>query len=164
MGLTAVAAAWFLIAAAPIGFFVAFSDLARMKIPNFAVYALVLSYAVLGLIALPFEVYLLNWLHLVVVLIAGFLLNMAGAMGAGDAKFMAAAAPMIAFSDLRLVMLIFVAALFAGYTTHRIAKHSPLRRAVPNWESWMSGKRFPMGFPLAMTLVGYLIWVILMRG
>lgn len=156
MALSASAAAWFLLAAVPIGLFVSYSDLSRMKIPNAAVYALVLSYAVLGLIALPIETYLWNWSHLVVALVAGMALNAAGAMGAGDAKFIAAAAPFVMVGDLHLLLFLFAACLVAGYVTHRLAKHSSLRALVPHWDSWSAGKRFPMGFPLAMTLIFYL--------
>lgn len=163
MGLTASAAELFLFAAVPIGFFVAFSDLARMKIPNVAVYALVGCYAVLGLFVLPFETYLWHWTHLVVILVLGFFLNLSGVMGAGDAKFCAAAAPMCATADVRLIMSIFAAALLAGFVSHRLAKYTPIRRAVPHWESWDAGKRFPMGYPLAMTLVAYLGLVAYMR-
>lgn len=157
------AALIFLLAAVPIGIFVAFSDLARMKIPNVAVGALVLSYAVLGLIALPLTDYLWHWTHLFVVLAIGIAMNAAGLVGAGDAKFAAAAAPFIALSDLRAVLILFSACLLAGYVTHRAARMSPLRQWVPHWESWHTGKRFPMGFPLAMTLVFYLVLVALNR-
>lgn len=163
MGLTAWAAGWFLLAAVPISVFVAFSDMARMKIPNLAVYALVAGYAVVGLVALPFEQYLWHWTHLVVVLVAGILLNAGGVIGAGDAKFAAAAAPMIAPGDVRLLIPVFAAALIGGFATHRIAKHSPLHRMVPHWESWRTGARFPMGFPLGMTLVFYLGIVLVTR-
>lgn len=159
MGLTATAAAWFLIAAVPISFFVAFSDLSRMKIPNVAVGALVASYGVLGLIALPFSEYLWHWTHLVVALVIGIVLNAARAIGAGDAKFIAAAAPMVATADLVLLIPLFAACLIAGYMTHRLAMYSPLRRMTPGWESWTAGRRFPMGFPLGMTLVFYLLLV-----
>jgi prepilin peptidase CpaA len=163
MGLTAYAAGWFLIAAAPIGFFVAYSDLSRMKIPNIAVSALVISYAVFGLFTLPFDVYVWGYAHLLIALIAGIFLNAAGAMGAGDAKFIAAAAPMIALDDLRLIIVLFAACLLSGYVSHRIAKYTPIRRAVPHWESWEAGHRFPMGYPLAMTLIFYLVIVIMIR-
>ncbi|MBQ1202883.1 MAG: prepilin peptidase [Loktanella sp.] len=156
MGLTSTAALWFLPAVIPIAIYVAWSDLQRMKIPNVAVGALVVVFAVIGLIALPFPDYLWRWSHLGIVLLVGIILNAGGVMGAGDAKFMAAAAPFIAVADLQLVMALFAASLLAGYATHRIAKHSPLRRMVPHWESWTSGRRFPMGFPLATTLVLYL--------
>lgn len=164
MGLTAYAAGWFLVAAFPISVFVAWNDMRVMKIPNLAVYALVASYAVLGLIALPFGQYLWHWTHLPIVLIAGIVLNMIGAMGAGDAKFIAGASPMIATADLRLLIAILAATVLAGYVTHRIAKYSKIRDMVPEWESWdQDKKRFPMGFPLGMTLVFYLIAVIILR-
>lgn len=161
MTLPALAAGLFLVAALPIGFYVAFSDLSRMKIPNVANYALVAAYAVFGLIALPFMDYLWQWTHLIVVLLIGILLNAAGVMGAGDAKFMAAAAPMIPLADAPRLIPIAIVCLLAGYATHRIAKYTPIRQLVPTWESWQSGKRFPMGFPLAMMLVTFLFLALL---
>ena len=163
MGLTAYAAFWFLPAVIPIAIYVAWSDLKRMKIPNVAVVTLVISFAILGLIALPFSQYLWHWSHLVIILLLGIVLNAAGVMGAGDAKFMAGAAPFVAVADLQLILALFAACLLAGFATHRIVKHSPLRALVPDWQSWSSGKRFPMGFPLAMTLVFYLLLVAIYR-
>lgn len=162
-GLTSWAAAWFLLAAVPISGFVIFSDLSRMKIPNVAVGAMVAAYAVLGLIALPFEQYLWHWTHLPVLLIVGIILNAAGAMGAGDAKFIAAAGPFIATADVKLMIPLFSACLLAGFFAHRLARMTPIRTAVPHWESWAAGKRFPMGFPLGMTLVFYLLIVLFTR-
>lgn len=155
MELPPLAAAVFLLAAAPICAFVIFSDLSRMKIPNLANGALVLAYAVLGLFVLEFDQYLWHWSHLVVLLIIGIILNAGGAMGAGDAKFIAAAGPYIATADIRLMIVLFSACLLGGFVAHRLAKRTPLRKAVPHWVSWTSN-RFPMGFPLGMTLVGYL--------
>ena len=129
----------------------------EMKIPNVAVMALVLGFAVLGLCAFGFLQYLWQWSHLVVVLIFGFVLNAAGVMGAGDAKFAAAAAPFVALGDWQLIMWVFAACIFTGFVTHRIAKYSPLRRLVPHWESWNSSRRFPMALPLGMILVFYLL-------
>lgn len=157
MVLTAYAAWWFLPAVLPIAIYVAWSDLQRMKIPNVAVYALVGSFAILGLIALPFTQYLWHWTHLVVMLVIGIVLNAARLMGAGDAKFIAGAAPFVALADLRLVIVLFSACLLAGYVTHRLVRMSPLRQMAPDWQSWTSGRQFPMGFPLSMTLVIYLI-------
>jgi prepilin peptidase CpaA len=162
-GLTAWAAGWFLLAAVPISGFVIFSDLSRMKIPNIAVGALIAAYAVLGLIALPFDQYLWHWTHLPVLLIVGIILNAAGAMGAGDAKFIAAAGPYIATADIKLMIPLFSACLLAGFFAHRLARMTPIRTAVPHWESWTTGKRFPMGFPLGMTLVIYLAIVLILR-
>ncbi|WP_296423613.1 prepilin peptidase [Yoonia sp.] len=163
MGLTAQAAFWFLPAVIPIAIYVSWSDMSAMKIPNKAVYALVISYAVLGLIALPVQTYLWQWSHLIVMLVVGILLNAARVMGAGDAKFIAAAAPMFALSDLRFVLILFAACLLGGFATHRLARYTPLHKAVPDWDSWKTGKRFPMGFPLSMTLVFYLVLVAVYR-
>lgn len=163
MGLTATAAYWFLPAVIPIAVYVAWSDMHRMKIPNVAVYALVISFAVLGLIALPFTQYMWHWTHLVVVLLVGFVLNALRLLGAGDAKFMAGAAPFMATDDLPLILPLFAACLMAGLVTHRLARMSPLRAMVPHWESWSTGRRYPMGFPLSMTLVFYLALVAVYR-
>lgn len=127
-----------------------------MKIPNVAVGALLAGFAILGLLAFDFTQYLWQWSHFAVVLVVGIILNAAGVFGAGDAKFAAAAAPFIMIGDLNALAWIFSVCVVAGFVTHRIAKHSPLRNLVPSWESWTSGRRFPMGLPLGMTLVTYL--------
>ncbi|WP_322894773.1 MULTISPECIES: A24 family peptidase [unclassified Yoonia] len=163
MVLTAYAAWWFLPAVLPIAIYVAWSDMQRMKIPNVAVYALVGSFAILGLIALPFPQYLWHWTHLIIMLLIGIALNAARVMGAGDAKFIAGAAPFVALGDLRLVIALLSACLLAGYVTHRLVRMSPLRRMVPDWESWTSGRKFPMGFPLSMTILFYLLLVAVYR-
>lgn len=164
MELTAYAAFWFLPAVIPIAIYVSWSDMSTMKIPNKAVMALVIAYAVLGLFALPFQTYLWQWTHLVVALVAGIVLNAARVMGAGDAKFIAGAAPMLGLGDLRLIVLLFASCLLAGFAVHRIAKYTGLRKFVPTWQSWDSGKRFPMGFPLSMTLLFYLMLVAFFRS
>jgi prepilin peptidase CpaA len=158
---TAAQAAWLLIAALPVSLYVAWSDMSMMKIPNRAVYVLVAGFAVLGLVALPIEDWLWRWLHLVVVLGIGMLLNLLRLIGAGDAKFAAAAAPYIALSDWRALILIYAGCFLAAYVTHRIAKHSPIRRLVPHWDSWTAGKRFPMGLALGAALVAYLVLALL---
>ena len=157
MDLTTTQAAWFLPLVAPICVYVAYSDLKGMIIPNKAVIALVAVFAVVGLIALPLDEWAWRWVHLVVLLIIGMLVNAVGLMGAGDAKFIAGAAPFIARPDAPLAMYILAACILSGVILHRIAKHSPLRKLAPEWKSWTTGKRFPMGFPLGMALIGYLI-------
>jgi prepilin peptidase CpaA len=110
---------------------------------------------------LPFAEYAWRWTHLVVVLVIGIALNAGRLLGAGDAKFAAAAAPFVALADVGRMMMLLGACLLAGYVTHRIAKYSPLRRLVPDWDSWTAGKRFPMGYPLATALAIYLAWPLL---
>lgn len=150
-------ALWFLPFVLPICLWVMWSDLKAMRIPNTAVLALVGVFAVFGLFAMPFADYPWRLLTLLVVLVITFLANMVGLMGAGDSKFIAAAAPFIDPSDAGAVAFIFAANLLACFATHRIAKNTSLRQMAPDWDSWDRGRKFPMGFALGGTLIIYLI-------
>lgn len=157
MAISATAALWFLPFVLPICLYVAFTDMKQMRITNQAVLVLTAIFVMLGLFLLPFETYLWRLLSLVIVLVIGIVLNAAGVMGAGDAKFAAAAAPFIAMGDLRLLMMLFMATLLAAAATHRGVKYTPLRRLAPDWQSWKETKKFPLGLALGTTLGLYLI-------
>ncbi len=160
MDLTTAQALWFLPPVLPICIYVMWSDLARMKIPNIATDTLLIVFVIVGLLALPFDAYLWRWLHFGVVLALGIAFNAAGAMGAGDAKFCASAAPFVAFGDLTIILMLVSAAALAGVVSHKIAKRTAIRRLVPNWESWApaaGNRKFPMGYPLAGGLLAYLV-------
>lgn len=146
----------FLPFAVVIGLYVAWRDLSSMKIPNVSVYALFAVFVILGPFVMPIETYGLRWVQALVMLAIGMLLNAGGAMGAGDSKFIAAAAPFVAAQDAVFILFLFSGALLAAFAAHRLARISPLRRLVPDWLSWQTGRRFPMGFPLAATLIYYL--------
>ncbi len=156
MLLPASAALWFLPFVVPIAIWVAWSDLATMKIPNKAVLALMAVFAVVGLIALDFNTWAWQWTHFVVILVVGFLMTITGVMGAGDAKFAAAAAPFVMREDGFNLIVIFGICCLVGFISHRLARLSPIRKMVPHWESWERTRDFPMGYPLAATLVIYL--------
>lgn len=141
----------------PLCFYVAFTDMREMRITNQAVIVLGALFVVLGLFALPFDSYLWRLAQLAIVLVVGVILNAAGAIGAGDAKFAAAAAPYVALGDLRMLLVILMANLLAAVATHRLAKYTPLRRLAPHWLSWDKGWDFPMGLSLGGTLGIYLI-------
>ena len=164
MAISATAALWFLPFVLPICLYVAFTDMKQMRITNQAVLVLTAIFVLLGLFLLPFDTYLWRLLSLVVVLVVGIVLNAAGVMGAGDAKFAAAAAPYIAWGDLRLLMVLFMATLLAAAATHRGVKYTPLRRLAPDWQSWQETKKFPMGLALGTTLGLYLILGALFGG
>lgn len=156
LDLTQAEALWFLPFVLPVCLWVVWSDLSSMRIPNASVLVLAGLFAVLGLFVLPLDAYGWRLAQLGIVLVAGFVANMAGLMGAGDSKFLAAAAPFVAPGDSSVILFIFAANLLAAFCTHRIAKHTPLRRLAPGWESWSRGRKFPMGFALGSTLVIYL--------
>ena len=149
-------ALWFIPFVLPIVIWVAWSDMARMKIPNKAVIALLIVFAVVGLIALPFTEYLWRWAHFAVVLAIGFILNMVRLVGAGDAKFAAAMAPFIALADAYAFIFLLGAVVIASFILHRAMRASPIRQRVQDWESW-TRRDFPMGMALAPALLFYLI-------
>ena len=155
--ITSSEAWWFLPFVLPICLWVVWSDLSLMLIRNKAVLALAAVFLVIGLIALPIAEYPWRVATMVIVLFIGIVINAAGLVGAGDAKFVAAASPFIDPGDALAVCLIFAANLLAAFAAHRIAKHTPLRALAPDWESWSRGHKFPMGFSLGSTLVIYLI-------
>ena len=157
MQITALSALWFAPFVLPICLWVAHSDMRVMRIPNLAVGALLLVFLVVGALVLPLPEYLWRWSHFLLILIVGMVLNAAGAIGAGDAKFAAAAAPYIALGDLRLLFALFAANIVAAYATHSIARHTPLRRLAPDWVSFNRGWDFPMGLSLGATLAIYLL-------
>lgn len=149
-------ALWFFVVMAPVCLFVVYSDLKYMKIPNWTVLLMVVVFSVLGLMFLPASDLLWRYAHLGVVLVIGFLLSSAGVLGAGDAKFAAAAAPFVALSDVGTVLVLLA---FMGPTAlilHRMAGRFGLKDALPDWQSWQRTRDFPFGFPLAATLMLYL--------
>ena len=156
MNIAATDALWYLPFALPICLYVAFTDLRDMKITNQAVMVLAGLFLVLGLITLPLPEYGWRLVQMVGVLVLGIVLNAVGAVGAGDAKFAAAAAPFIHPGDGIFVLMIFSGTLLAAFLTHRLAKHSPLRRIAPDWKSWDRGWDFPMGLALGPAFALYL--------
>ena len=153
------AALTFLVFAIPIGIWVAWSDMARMKIPNCAVLALGAAYLVTGPFVLPLMTYLWGWALCAIVLAFGFVLNAGGALGAGDAKFAAAMAPYFVQSNLRFDLGLCAACLLGAFAAHRLLRVTPFRNAAPDWASW-THPRFPMGLGLSGMLIFYLTYAV----
>ncbi len=147
-----------LVLALPVCIWVAWSDLARMKIPNVAVGALLAVFAVAGFLLIPFDFWIWRWLNLIVVLAIGFALFAFAGWGAGDAKFAAAAAPFVgqSMADIQMALLILAVFMLGALGFHRGLRAIPaVRRATPGWKSWTSAK-FPLGLALSGALVAYL--------
>jgi prepilin peptidase CpaA len=157
MELTAFSALVFLPFALPVTIWVAWNDMKYMKIPNQAVLALTAVFLLIGLIALPLAEYPWRLSHFAVVLAIGFVANMAGLVGAGDAKFAAPMAMFVPLSDMRLMLILFAAVLLGAFATHRLFRAIPaVRRNTADWQSWQR-KDFPMGLALGSTLAFYLM-------
>lgn len=148
----------FLLLCLPVCAWVAWSDLKFMKIPNAAVMAVVAIFAFAGFVLMPAEYWLWRWLSLAVVLAIGFLLNIAAHVGAGDAKFAAAAAPFFVqrIEHLQIAFVLLAAFLLGAFAAHRLMRAIPaVRAATPDWVSWQR-RDFPMGLALVGTFVTYL--------
>lgn len=149
-------AAWML-ACLPICLSVAYSDLREMRIPNVAVVALVGVFLILGLATLPLDAALIRLMQGAAVLVAGFVLTNLGLVGAGDSKWAAAMALYVAPGDALAFLQLFALVLILSWALHRLAARiGPLRRATAAWTSWDADKLFPMGVPLALSLILYL--------
>ena len=157
MQIPALQALIFLPFVLPICFHVAFTDLSSMRITNQAVVALALVFVVIGPFVMPLPEYGWRWVHMIAALLIGIVLNAGGAMGAGDAKFIAAAAPYITPGDLPVIVKLLAAVVLAAVVTHRGIKQTPLRRIAPDWDSWAKKGDFPMGLALGGTLAFYLV-------
>ena len=141
----------------PICFLVAWSDMRAMRIPNWCVLAMFAVYVVIGILTLPFSVYLWGFVSLIVVLVIGFFMNAVGLIGAGDAKFAAAAAPFVALGDFRFFIALFAANILAAFLTHRFTAKTGMTKLAPKWDSWERTWEFPMGLSLGGTLAIYMI-------
>ncbi len=151
------AALWLLPFCLPIAIWVAWSDMKFMKIPNKAVMTMAAVWAVVGFFAFPLVQYGWGWALLGIVLAIGFVSSALGLVGAGDAKFAAAMAPVFTTANPVLVLALFCACLLGAFATHRLARMIPaVRRATADWESW-TRKDFPMGLALSGTLIFYLL-------
>lgn len=157
--ITSQSAAWLLPFVAPICLWVIYTDLSTMKIRNVAVLALLAVFVVIGLFTMPsWSDYLWRYAHFAVILVLGFLLSMTGGFGAGDAKFLAAMAPLVAFGDAGKVLMLLALCMILAFILHRVARATPaIRGLAPNWASW-EAKKFPMGTALGSCLILYLAW------
>jgi prepilin peptidase CpaA len=158
MEITATQAVVFGLLTLPITIWVVVSDLTEMKVRNTAVLALVAVFVVSGAFVLPPETYAMRYLQMAAALGVGFLMYLTTGMGAGDAKFIAAAAPMIAPGDFGVVAVLFIAWSMVLLTGMAIARRSAtLRTAAPGWVWFADARRrhIPFGVTLAPTLSAY---------
>jgi prepilin peptidase CpaA len=159
--LSPFAAASLLPFALAVGFWVSFSDLKFMRIPNQASLAMLLVWLVVGLLVVPFKLWALGLGLGACVLVLTFVMNMAGVIGGGDAKFAAAMAPAFIHADLPRLAMIYIACSLGALAAHRLLNYlPPFRNATPDWKSW-THPGFPFGTTLAATLNFYLLALVL---
>lgn len=141
-------------------FYAAWSDLAFMKIPNWLSLYVIAAY----LVSMPFLVPLddmgMRLTIALAVLVIGFVLNVAGVIGAGDAKFGAALMLFVhpAIDHVTFFMQVLGMMALAGVVTHRLFyRIAPARRIGAEWQSWQEVKNFPFGLSIAASMLFYLV-------
>lgn len=150
------AALVFLVIMAPIWVFMSWDDMAHLRIRNGLVVFVLGVFVVLGPLLMPFDVYVGQLIQVAVVFAAILVLYVAGTMGGGDAKFIAAASPFFLQQDWLMILMLFLACALAAFSVHRAFLWAGADRQTPLWLSWRSGKRFPLGFALGGVVTIYL--------
>lgn len=135
----------------------AWSDLKSMTIPNAVVLACLALFLVTAPFVLPLEDMLWRLATGVLVLVAGFCLFLTGQFGAGDAKFAAALTPFVARIDLPTVLWIYAATALLSVGAVALVKwRAPAFAAASGFRALRERRRFPLGLPLALTILVYL--------
>jgi prepilin peptidase CpaA len=141
---------------APLLILMAWGDLRYMRIRNFAVLLLAGVFIVAGPFLFDLSEYGTRWLQMGGMLGITFFLTMAGVMGGGDAKMLAAMAPYVALPDSGFFLMILACAMISALLTHRMFRAlPPATAAAPDWRSWTHAK-VPMGLGLSGALLLYL--------
>ncbi|NJM81675.1 MAG: hypothetical protein HC844_03575 [Tabrizicola sp.] len=157
--ITSTGALILLVFALPIAVWVSWSDMRSLKIPNKAVIAMAAVWPLVGWLAVPtWQAWFWGFALMAIVFVLGYLAFMFMRLGAGDAKFAAAMAPVFVGADYTWVLSLVAACLIGALVTHRILRViPPIRKATPDWKSWDERLYFPLGFALAGILVFYLV-------
>ena len=146
-----------LLVCTPLLLWAAWSDLRRMIIPNACVLALGGAWLLLGWLPGAPGSWWGGVLLAGFVLVIGFLGNLAGLFGAGDAKMAAAIAPLFQGIGPDAVLMVIAIATLGGVGLHRFMRAVPCLRGIcPDWDSWRSPK-FPFGLVLAALALACLI-------
>jgi prepilin peptidase CpaA len=170
MQIDAFQATLFALFCVPIGIFTFYVDMKHKRISNLTVWALFITFVVIGSATLPLTDFLWRFAGYGIAFAYGFLMWMARQMGGGDVKFMAVAALFVHPGDAGLAIFILLAALVGSTLAVLISYHSPLRNLAPDWASWQGkdpskpdsvgkGQKFtiPMGTGLGLALSSYLV-------
>ena len=153
---SASAALVFAVLTFPLLLLMAWGDLRYMRIRNFAVLTLAAMFVVVGPFVFDLHDYGVRWVQMLAMLGIAFFLTMAGVMGGGDAKMLAAMAPYVALQDMGFFLLILACAMIAALATHRLFRSLPVATdSTPDWRSWGHAK-VPMGLGLSGCLMLYL--------
>lgn len=147
----------FFVLTLPFAFWAAYSDLSTMKIRNKLNIGLFAVFVVSAPFLLPLTEVGLRLGIAALTLFVGFVLNSAGRLGGGDAKFVAAFIPFVDPGEMSVFFMFLAGCLLAATAVHWVARRIPAIKAMaPHWKSWTAQPYFPMGLGLAPAFSLYL--------
>lgn len=146
------------LAALPFALWATYSDLRYMKITNISVLIMTVVFLVVGVIFLPFDVFLWRIVGGLIVLAIGFILFAMNSMGGGDAKFGAAMALFVDHDEiLEFIFILALVTLVAVVSHYIVGKFKFARPITSVWKSWTNGNRkFALGYGMGSALLYYL--------
>lgn len=149
------------VAMTPLMLLTAYWDLKYLKIPNWLVLCVLLTFIVTGLWGLPLDTFAWRLLYGVVALVIGFGLFALGAIGGGDAKMAATLVPFALPSDAGMILMLYALLTLLLLMAVRIA----MQMARHNETGWLAidqlhkparERVFPMGLIFGSTILVYL--------
>ena len=148
--------------AAPFALWAALSDLKTMRIPNDISELAAIAFILIMPFLLPLDDFGLRIAVGGWVLLIGFFLNAVGLVGGGDVKFATVMVPYALPADYQFLLIIYLSSLLICFALHRFAlqimqKGAVMPEVLAGWQSFNAGGKFPMGFPMAVAILVYLI-------
>ena len=145
----------------PLMVLTAYWDLKYLKIPNWLVLCVLITFAVTGIMGLPLDTFAWRLLYGAIALVIGFGLFALGAIGGGDAKMGAALVPFALPSDAGMLLLLYglltLLLLMAVRIAMQMARHTETGwLAIDQLHKPARERVFPMGLIFGSTILVYL--------
>ena len=152
-----------LLLATPFALWAAWSDLTTMRIPNEVSELAAIAFILIMPFLLPLDDFGLRIAVGGWVLLIGYFLNAVGLVGGGDVKFATALVPYTLPADYQFLLIFYLSSLLVCFALHRIDLQILRQRAVKpailvSWKSFNSGGKFPMGLPMAVAILIYVVF------
>ena len=145
----------------PLMILTAYWDLKALKIPNWLVLCVLVTFVITGLWGLPLDTFFWRLLYGVIALGVGFGLFALGAIGGGDAKMAAALVPFAVPSDAAVLLLLYAILTLALLMVVRLIMQMVRHRetgwlALDQLHKPARERVFPMGLIFGSTILVYL--------
>lgn len=149
------------VAMIPLMFLTAWLDLKHLKIPNWLVLGVLVTFLITGLWGLPLETFAWRLLYAAVALVIGFGVFSLGGIGGGDAKMFAALVPFAFPPDIGLILVLYAVLTLSLMMVLRLVMQVNRHKetgwlAVDQLHKPARARVFPMGLIFGSTMLIYL--------